>query len=113
VDSVDFVSDVTKSGNKCVIVQFWQTGQRFPIHREWLLLWHENDYARTESLKKLSAMTGGQYKAFEGLNPDEVAASLGLAYQERVIPRISFLLVLPDKKNPKYNRIVATGNDDE
>lgn len=113
VNYMAFVADVTNAGNQCVIIQFWQSGQRFPIHREWLLLWHDNLFAKNESLKKLAALTGGQYKEFDGLNPVETAQALTDAYDAGAIPKVGFIMTLPDKKNPKYSRIVATGNDDD
>jgi hypothetical protein len=113
---VNFVADVTSKGDWAVIVQFEQFGQHYPMHRQFLLLWHSNDFARDKSWTMLNALCGGNAAAIRGaVSGDEqqqafkIAEIMSRAYQAGKIPQIDTILLLPNKKTPKYNDLISWG----
>jgi DNA repair protein RadD len=123
-DSVNFVADVTgeKSktpGQPVIIMEFIQNGEYWPVHRQWLMLWHDNDFARSKSWTMLNAVTGGKAHLLrENITGEPIeqsekyAAALNAAYAAGKFQRIDFVLLLPNKKNPKYHDLVSWGMQD-
>jgi len=112
VDDVIFVSSRTRKGDDCILIEFMQEGERWPAHREYLLLWHEHPYARAKGWRILNAVTNGQAAEFENEDPDIIAAVCQEAYEAREFPKIDYIMLLRNQKNPKYFDLIAWGGND-
>jgi DNA repair protein RadD len=112
VDDVGFKADVTSNGNDCIIMNFIQNGERWPVHREWLMLWHDNEWVHRMAWRKLNAITNGQAEELKGLDRNVIETVLNEAYQSKEIPRIDFVNLLPNKKEKKYFDLIAWGQNE-
>jgi DNA repair protein RadD len=112
VDDVVFKSDVTSNGNDCIIMNFTQDNERWPVHREWLMLWHDNEWVHRMAWRKLNAITNGQAEELKGLDRNVIETVLNEAYQSKEIPHIDFINLLPNKKEKKYFDLIAWGKNE-
>jgi hypothetical protein len=112
VDAVEFKAEVTSNGNDCIIMNFIQNGERWPVHREWLMLWHDNEWVHRMAWRKLNAITNGQAEELKGLEREVIAQVLNEGYTLGEIPRIDFINLLPNKKDKKYFDLIAWGKNE-
>jgi hypothetical protein len=112
IDGVEFSANVTSSGNDCIIANFIQDGQRWPVHREWLMLWHDNSWVHAMAWRKLNAITNGQAEELKWLDKAVIETVLNEAYTLGEIPRIDFIKLLPNKKDKKYFDLISWGQNE-
>jgi len=111
-DNIEFEPTITKSGYKSIIMSFLQDGERWPICRVWLNLWHDNEYARQISAKVLDDITKGNAHHFLPLDYELASMALNDVFSSGEITKPDFIYV-KQEKDSKYLKYLSCGWEDK